>query len=395
MKRLIACMSFLVVLSIACVSAEDDTERLRAFQRNFLRASLTTKIQVLQDASDEPGSDMGPLYLQALDFAIENAALLRDDPVARELSILAVRLVGISGYRNALLPLWDLFTLDSNSSVRVEILSAITDLVPADAAVVQKLNEWIREQVSAFRNGDSVDLTVLSEAALTLGALGDENSFPVLFSMSTSGFPDAVAAKARVALYQIEGDFNDLIVKVIRENPATEKLEALRIAIANDNLTVDEKARIAEIALSQALSLVPRSAAEREYQRQLRYESVRVIAENGRFSATDDIIAHFDMLLEEFPVGTARLSHVLESIDALGSMGNHEAAVRLSLYLDVLNSDVEGGKTVEEQIVLTVMKNLGKLGDKVAFDYLLYVGYLEYSERVKTAARDAISRLQI
>jgi hypothetical protein len=36
---------------------------------------------------------------------------------------------------------------------------------------------------------------------------------------------------------------------------------------------------------------------------------------------------------------------------------------------------------------------LGDLGDKTAFDYLLYVGYLSYPETVKKASRDALARL--
>ena len=63
MKRCVILVLCCFVLGIDTGFTQDDTDRLRAFQRNFLRASLTTKIQVLQDASDETDVDMGPLYL--------------------------------------------------------------------------------------------------------------------------------------------------------------------------------------------------------------------------------------------------------------------------------------------------------------------------------------------
>ena len=44
--------------------------------------------------------------------------------------------------------------------------------------------------------------------------------------------------------------------------------------------------------------------------------------------------------------------------------------------------------------MLALIQALGDLGDKTAFDYLLYVGYLEYPESVKKASRDALARLQ-
>ena len=374
------------------VSAQED-EKLRAFQRNFLRASISTKIQVLQDASDETDTDMGPLYLQALYFSIENATFFRDDPVARELAILAVRLVGISGYREALGPLWELFLFASNSSVRIEVLSAVAELTPPDPEIVQRINRWVVAENSAFRNGQPVNQSVLAEAAITLGALGDERSFPVLFSMSTASYSDLVADRARTSLYKIEGDFRDLIERVIRDNPVIEKLEALRISNANDNLSRSEKSEIAAGALATALALSPRNGDERELQRQIRYESVRILADNSWSSATADVIGHFDLLLEEYSAGSGRLSHVIEAVDSMGAMGNHEAAVRMSLYLDVLNSDKENKKVVEEDIALAVMRNLGVLGDKIAFDYLLYARYLDYSESVKTTANEAINKL--
>jgi hypothetical protein len=110
-------------------------------------------------------------------------------------------------------------------------------------------------------------------------------------------------------------------------------------------------------------------------------------------SATTDVIKHFDQTLQEKTLGVGRTSHVLEAIQCLGAMNSHEAAVRLALYLDLLNSDVERGRSVEDEIVLAVIQSLGDLGDKVAFDYLLYAGYLDYSDSIKKAARESLNRL--
>jgi hypothetical protein len=37
---------------------------------------------------------------------------------------------------------------------------------------------------------------------------------------------------------------------------------------------------------------------------------------------------------------------------------------------------------------------LGELGDKAAFDYLLQIGYLQYTEPVKRAAKEALLKLR-
>ena len=43
--------------------------------------------------------------------------------------------------------------------------------------------------------------------------------------------------------------------------------------------------------------------------------------------------------------------------------------------------------------MLGVINALGRLGDRVAFDNLHYVGYLDYPERIKAAAREALNNL--
>ena len=52
------------------------------------------------------------------------------------------------------------------------------------------------------------------------------------------------------------------------------------------------------------------------------------------------------------------------------------------------------GKVFDEQTVMAVIRNLGILGDKVAFDYLLYIGYLKYPDSIKKAAKDALQNLK-
>ncbi len=378
-----------LAVSGVLVAQEENGELLSAYKRNFVRANLITKIQVLQNAANEEDVDMGSLYLQSLDFVVENVTYFRNDPAARELTTLTVRLVGLSGRRDAIDKLWELFLLDSSTSVRVEILSAIADLEPPDKEIVRNINQWVIERNSAFADGENVDTAVLSEAAVALGKLGLPSSFPVLFSMGTTGYSESVTRKAREALYSIDGNFSELITRVIRQNSVDEKLEALRITLANDNLRGQEKAHIASVALDQALSMNLSSTEAKEYQRQIRYEAVRVLTDYKWSQSTESVIQHFDATLREYELGTSRLSHLIEAIECLGAMGTHEAAVRLTLYLDVLNSDVENGKSLDEQIVIAVIHNLGKLGDKVAFESLLYSQYLNYSGSVKKAAREA------
>ncbi len=60
----------------------------------------------------------------------------------------------------------------------------------------------------------------------------------------------------------------------------------------------------------------------------------------------------------------------------------------------LINSYTEKGKAYDEKVVTSILNALGALGDKVAFDDLMYTQYLNYPTGVKKAARAALDKLK-
>ena len=106
------------------------------------------------------------------------------------------------------------------------------------------------------------------------------------------------------------------------------------------------------------------------------------------------MIENFEIAALEYDRGKTDKTYFLAAIDGLGAMRAHEAAERLTLYLGLLNSYTEGGQKVDEQITLSVINNLGLLGDQVAGDNLLFVAFIDYPDGVKEAAREAFKNLK-
>jgi hypothetical protein len=380
-------------LILAIGTAQEEDPVLAAFRKNFTRGSLTTKIQILQDAAEQDPARMGPLYLQAIDFILGNMNQLRTDNLARELGVLALRLIGFSDYAEAAHPVWQLFEEDERTSVRIEALSTLGIIVDGNERIGVQLIDWLERQNTAFTNGERVNQQVVGEAVVTLGKLGFPDSFPVLFTAMVLKYSDDITAKASEALTQIEGDYTAMIIEVIRQSPLNEKLAALKVGLAGDTLTDEQKGEIAETALQLGIYTSASSQHEQELIRQIRYAAVRGLTELQWPKATPNVIEHFDITLMEYDRGIIVQSNLLEAIACLGAMGTHEAAVRLTLYLELLNAYVENGQNVETQVVLAVISNLGELGDPVAFDHLLYTGYLDYPGTVKKASREALNKL--
>jgi len=391
MKNKIALL-FLTIILISSAYGQD-TSLLSSFQRNFARGSLSTKIKVLQDASLVEGVEMGPLYLQAAEFIYDNFQSFQNDPVAQELSLLAIRMIGVAGYEPGAGALWRLFDVEKNSTVRMEVANALSVVGRNKPEIINNLNLWLASQNNIYKSGSGVDLQVLREVIVALGRLGDPSSFPLLLSSAVLGYSAEITRKAQEALTLLKGDYSSMVEEVIRKGSVSEKLAALRLMYASERLKAEQKGELASAALAVALGLASQEIAERDLIRQLRYEAVRALTVLKWSKATSLVIEHFNRIVVEWDRGQVSKSFVLEAISCLGSMGTHEAAVRLTLYLELINSYVDNGQAYDEQVVIAVIKNLELLGDLVAFDYLLYTGYLNYSERVKQAAREALKNL--
>ncbi len=392
MKKIIIISIMLSFFSIFVFSGEYDPV-LAAMQKNFARGSLSTKIQVLQDSDDYPDVDMDALYGQALQFILDNSVNLDSDVVARELTILAVRLSGLNGYNESSSVMWKLFNIYEDEQVRIEILSALSSLAP-DPWVIDSLNNWLKQQNDKFNSNKHVSTKVISEAVVTLGLLGDSSSFPVVFSVSSTNYSEDITYKANQALKKLNGSYSLSLEKVIQSSSPKDKNLAFKLAVADDEMQIEEKGNLFKIALDIGLHAENDNAEGQEQLQELRSSAIRQLSLLKWADASDLIIEHFNKIINEYESGESLKSSVLETIICLGSVGTHEAAERLTQYLGSMNTNLENGQTIDSDISLAVINSIGLIGDNVAFDDLLYSGYLDYPDTVKKAAREALNNLK-
>ncbi|MDE6774155.1 MAG: hypothetical protein K2J14_05960, partial [Treponemataceae bacterium] len=78
----------------------------------------------------------------------------------------------------------------------------------------------------------------------------------------------------------------------------------------------------------------------------------------------------------------------------MSQLASPDTAQALSAYLADLNRHAESNDMPAKPVVLAVISALGALGDKAAFDNLLYVTYLPYPQDVIAAARSALAKLK-
>jgi hypothetical protein len=367
----------------------------QSYQRRFIRAALSAKPEILTEAAagEHSAEITGPLCEFALQFAIRNAEMLQDDPDMIALVSAAARGAGSAGYAKCVDTLWQAFAVYPDSRSRVEILSALGMLGADSRRVVENLNQYLAAQNRLFRAGVEPDYAALSTCIAALAARGDASSIPALFSVTTAAYPDALVEAAARALESMPDDYRRFLLATIRREPPGEKLAAFRAGAHNPRFTAAEQGQIAESALDQSLELFPGGADEAQALDALRYEAALAITRLRWTDAAAMAVRHFYRAQTDFQQGGERRRFV-EAIDCLAVMGTADSALALALYLGLLNAEAEKDGAYDEDIILEVVRALGAIGDKSAFDYLLYVSYVSYPAHIQAAAREALGRLR-
>jgi HEAT repeat protein len=277
--------------------------------------------------------------------------------------------------------------------VRISCLNALGTLAQGDEEVIEYLNVWLQQENTIFQTGKVPDVYVISAAVRALAQLGDKSSFPVLFNTMTIGYTDDISRSAREGLFRLGGELKENMIGILKESALEEKKLALQMSVETDRLDETAKAEIAQFAMDVGLHTAMVDNPSRQIARDIRYIAAQALTERKWSAATDLAIEHFDTVLLEYDRGLTDKRRVVEAVECLGAMGTHEAAVRLTQYLVLLNAYTERQQEFDNIIVLAVVENLGILGDKTAFDDLLYAQYLSYSSEIKNAAREALDNL--
>jgi len=387
-RKTALCLALFSLLAAGAGWPQTPQDLLRSYLRNFAIASLDVKVEIVLDAGQRGLKELGPLYLQAVDYVLDNFSLLETDQRFRTLALAALTQLRATGFAEARNSVWKLFQTDTSQDVRQSALDALAVIGKGDAEVARSLTLWLESQNSVFQTGKVPEVPVILAAVKALGVLGDPVAFPVLFATMNLGYTDEVSRQARLSLLAIPGDYRAQFIGILRDSSLPEKQLALGMAMDFPRLSDADKGAIAEFALDVGLHTAASDNQSKPLARELRFQAARALTGRHWSKATPLAVEHFDAVLLEYERGLADRRFLVEAINLLGDMGTHEAAVRLTQYLVQLNAYTERVREFDSTIVLAVIENLGRLGDKVAFDDLQYVEYLKsYSPEVLNAAR--------
>jgi hypothetical protein len=365
--------------------------RLERFQENFREANLQTKREILRAAAAEDPGEFGPLYGQALRYVVSNAEDLDAEPLLREIALTVIDRIEEGEYEEAVPELWSLFRVYEDTSARIEIANAIGRLADSGGQTVMFMNEWVATQNNLSRGGTRPDFQVMGAVVTALGRIGAPSSFEPLLDAILVRYPDFVTSAARESIDMLDGDPLELAAEFIMGSDIPDAMEPFRFFMNDPLLNDQAKLRLARRTLRKAVQSRPSDLSAQEAARQLRFEAAEVLREGEYSEASPTVIEHFNETVLEYDRGTITKNRLLEAIATLGSMGTEQAAIRLTDYLELLNTYTEIDRPYDTQVMLATIRNLERLSRPVASDALFYTTLLEsYPDRVRTAAREAM-----
>ena len=308
--RKFGCPGWLVLGGIVCgmaVFSLPPQEILDSYERNFVRAALSAKAEILRDAAIDGNARefIGRLYEFALNFSLQNAEFFQEDPDMVTLAAFAARGAGEAGHKASVDTLWKVFSSYHDSLIRTTVLEALSVLGKENPQVAEHLDQFLISQNQISRSGTIGDFSTVRACVNALGALGFPSSYQALFSALNAGYPGPVVKEIVEALNALDGDYRAFLIEVIRKNPLPEKLAALAAGAGNDKFNVPRKGEIAEAALETGLAFSTTNAGDDAMAADLRYEAALLLARLQWTRGSPLVIRHFYRVQTDYQRGAA------------------------------------------------------------------------------------------
>ena len=354
----------------------------------FHRGDLAAKLRVVKAASQRGDAAVA---FAALDFSTATADTLKGDKQFLELTEAAVKSLTagncLGREKEASDKLCRIFVLFDQRSIKAAVIDGFSVFFSSES--LRLVNDFF---YSRMQNPGEMDEALL-KATLFLGTYGNSASFNMLFIADILGvWPSYNSILADAYGNLAEGSEKE-ILQLLATVPVSKKIRILTRLDENPKIPKKICGEAAENALSQVIYTSGSKDLTAD-QLELALLALKLVSQTSWTRASAPVGSCFSVLKAQYEAGRVSEEDFSEAIREIASISSPETAKELSSYLDQLNRQTEKSSAPSEAVVLSVIDSLGGLGDKTAFDSLLYTTYLDYPEEVLSAARTALANLK-
>lgn len=385
----------IIILIFANLSTNIFSQSLKI---KYLKGNISEKTSAVKEAT---GEDSWWLCENALDFVLNNKEIIGND---RELDALAVAtILSISNdYVSTLLSEKQKFVLMNKY---IDLFSKYESSATVQTAVISKVisqkdilnyNDFtaILNSYISKNSLNQIDSSVLKSILTAFEYIGNNQTFLILYTLWNNPKNINYSQNIENALVSLIPISMNEVLNIIHQKDINKITAIFNLAKNNTKISRNSACEIAENVLNESILLSDDSSKITDDYVKLQLSALEILSENNWTRASAIALSYFDFSKKLYSEKKLTDSDMQIVISSLSNIAPLNAVLPLSKYLEELNSKKEQNDEISSEIVLTVIKTLGAIGDKSAFDSLLAVTYLDYPESVLSAAREALAGLR-
>lgn len=363
----------------------------------FIKGNISEKTSAVREAS---GAESILLALKAIDFSLENKDLLGNDRELEGLAVAAILSISPDYIKNAndsqksiivsqFINLFNKF-FESNT-VAIATLTKYSSLYEymQDRQFVETLNFFLKSQ-EIKKTDESVIKSVLN----TLQLIGNSETFLILYSVLNDKDYSNIKNEIENTLVSLAFISQNEIIGLLETADVKDLSQIFKIIKKNSKISKNYVCDVSEKVISKSILLLGSSSFVSQEDILVQLEAFNNLSDNKWTRASLVAVSYFQFAKKIYNQNLMTETQFESVINCLCNVSPVDAVNPLTAYLEELNRQKENETDVSSAIVLSVIKTLGAIGDKSAFDSLLAVTYLDYDESILSAARKALSGLR-
>lgn len=355
----------------------------------FLKGDISEKTAAVKRAGENSS-----LAMIALEFVVENSEILKDDRDLAGLAVAATLSLPEAEYERAQKETIDIlkgvFFAFDDDNVRVSVFDKMAAFYVRKnfEPCVEFINEFLSNATSSGNAAGESE----RKAVETLGRIGNGSSFTPLYLVLRLGIWPEIRPLAENSLAKIaDKSLNEIIAEI--EGADLDSLKTLFKIYQINEISPSLRSELAENTLERSMIIMGNSQNSRDLAA-FQLECAKVLADNQWTRAAELGEKYFGAAKTSFERGFLDESQFASAIKCVERISSRKSVKIFTDYMTQMNRAQEEKNFPSKTVALAIIDALGSLGDKSAFDCLLYVTYLDYPEEVTSAARNALTRLK-
>lgn len=364
-------------------------------QRNFVKGNLIDKTEAVKAASEVEIVDLAKA---AIEFSLNYKEILGDDSELSALAISGITALPVEYIENSNMTeknlisekLIGLYSVFEDENVKIAVLNKISSFKFSVENFIPVLNDFVKNSSVNEEN-----LVLLKSVVNTLGSIGNNQSFIIMLGALSEKKWEPLFENLEKSLCMLAEPLEKEILDILRRGNVKDCRRLFDLIVKKSENSQIFKAEIAENVLLRTIYIYENSNSTGEDLISLQLESFDFLKKLKWTRASNTIVSYLKTARSEYDQKLLEEDKFCEIITGVSDVAPIGAIQPLATYLIFLNSKMEEKSSdVSENLVLAIIKSLGAIGDKNAFDALLGVTYFEYSDSVIAAARDALAKLK-